>query len=120
MIKKYRKYLAFLFAGSFSMVLAACYGAPVDMVNQVSVKAVNSKNVPIQGLKITLFNNNQAIETSTTNSDGEILYPYLKEDEENDYTLKIEDIDNEENGLYLSKDVDIVLDKYDYNIEMSE
>lgn len=102
------------------MVLAACYGAPVDMENQVSVKAVNSKNIPIQGLQVTLFNNNQSIETASTNSDGKVFYPYLKEDEENDFTVKIEDVDGEDNGFYQTKDLDIISGKNGYSIEMTE
>lgn len=119
MFRKYRKHLALLFAGSFSMVLAACYGMPVDMQNEVSVKAVNEQNEAIPGLKVVMTNNGEHVYDELTNESGFVYYPGLTENEENDYQFMIEDIDGDQNGgTYLKQVVDVTEYDKEYIVTM--
>ena len=118
MRKFFYKNLKFLFTGSFAMVLAACYGMPVDMETQITIQTVNSENEPIKGLKVTLLNNQIFVSSENTDEYGEVYYPELIEDTENDYKVKIEDIDGAENGEYPAKEVDITEGENLYKVEM--
>jgi hypothetical protein len=119
MFKKYRKHLALLFAGSFSVVLAACYGIPVDMKNEVSIKAVTNQNEAIPGLKITMSNNGEHVYDELTNESGFVYYPDITENADNDYQFVIEDVDGELNGgLYLKQVVDITENQKEYTVTM--
>ncbi|MCF6366951.1 MAG: radical SAM-associated putative lipoprotein [Bacteroidales bacterium] len=119
MILKFKKQITLLFAGSFSMVLAACYGMPVDMEYQKTVRTVNEKNEAIPGLQVQLTNNGNRILEEVTGADGTINYSDLSENFENDYKVIINDIDGEENGgFFETKVVDIVdsLNYYEVNM----
>ena len=109
MILKFKKQISLLFAGSFSMVLAACYGMPVDMEYQKTVRTVNELNEAIPGLQVQLTNNGERIFEDVTDENGDVYYSDLTEAEtENDYKVIINDIDGEENGgLYNTQVVDI-------------
>jgi putative lipoprotein (rSAM/lipoprotein system) len=115
MINKFKKQISFLFAGSFSMVLAACYGAPVNMENTLFVKALNQNNEPIEGLQVVLQNNGYSIDTAFSETDGTVSYPELNIT--SSYKVIIEDIDGELNGgTYLKKEVEIT---DNFNIEVT-
>ena len=119
MIRKFKKQLSLLFAGSFSMVLAACYGVPVDIDDQITVHTVNEVNEAIPGLKVTLTNNGERVYEDYTDESGNVYYSYLEENESNDYKLKIEDVDGEENGgIYKTADVDIIGHQSFYSVNM--
>ena len=122
MLRHLKKHLKILFTGSFTMVLAACYGVDMDMENQVFVQTINNKNVPITGLKVTLYNNGEAIENELTDLNGEVLYPSLYEGNTgNDYVLKIADIDSTENGgMFKEKIINIVDNQLSYTAVMEE
>jgi hypothetical protein len=121
MFRKYRKHLALLFAGSFSMVLAACYGMPVDMQNDVTIKTVNEQNEAIPGLKIVMSNNGEHVFDDVTNDLGYVYYPGLTEDSQNDYQFLVEDIDGDQNsGSYLKQVIDVIDNKSEYIITMQK
>lgn len=117
---RFKKSLSLLFAGSLSMVLAACYGAPVDMNNTIFLRTVNTENAPIPGLKVTLKQNNSEILSSLTDSLGNVSYPNLNM-VDNSYAVDIEDVDSVENlGYFKTQSIDINSSQSDYSIKMEE
>jgi hypothetical protein len=121
MIRKFKKQLALLFTGSFTMVLAACYGVPVDIESDIMIKTVNEQNEAIEGLKVYMTNNGERIFEDYTDNNGNVYYPYLDDNEDNDYAVKIEDVDGEENGgQHYTKLVDIHNQRDEYIITMSK
>jgi len=118
---RFKKQISLLFAGSLSMVLAACYGAPIDMQNSISVKTVTENNDAIPGLKVTLQENEQNIDSTYTDSLGNVFYPDLYIYEGNNYTIKVEDIDSSQNlGEFTTKTIEIDNSSSDYEITMQE
>lgn len=121
MIRKFKKQISLLFAGSFSMVLAACYGMPVDMQDYKSVKTVNDQNEAIPGLQVYLTNNGERIYEDLSDENGNVYYSYFEEGTDNDYKVIINDIDSTENGgQFQTQIVDIVDSKDDYIVQMTE
>jgi len=121
MIRKFKKQISLLFAGSFSMVLAACYGMPVDMQNEITVKTVNEFNEAIPDLKLTMTNNGERIYENYTDETGTVYYPYLEDSSDNDYKVSIEDVDGEENGgNFLSESIDITNSQSYYKVDMKK
>jgi hypothetical protein len=115
MLRFITKNLKWFFTGTFAMVLAACYGAPVDMRNEVSVQGTDSLNNPIPGLKMSLYNNGSKVSDDIANSDGKVFYPNLREDQSNNFTVKIEDTDGVANGgQFKPTEVDIVTGQMNY------
>lgn len=118
MIRIFKKQISLLLAGSFSVVLAACYGAPVDMQDSLALKTLDSNDNPIEGLKVSLKNNDYIVETSYTDADGQVLYPNLNSN--TTYKVNIEDVDGELNGgLFIFKEIDIT-DNYNINVIMEK
>lgn len=122
MILKFKKQISLLFAGSLSMVMAACYGMPVDMEYQKTVRTVNELNEAIPGLQVQLTNNGERIFEDLTNESGDVNYSDLKEFEnDNDYKVIINDIDGEENGgLFETQVVDIEDSSNFYEVKMNK
>ena len=120
MILKFKKQISLLFAGSFSMVLAACYGMPVDMEYQKTVRTVNELNEAIPGLQVQLTNNGERVFEDISNEYGDVNYSDLTETgTDNDYKVIINDIDGEENGgLYETQVVDIDDNSNYYEVNM--
>jgi len=114
-----KKPLNYLLTGSFSVVFAACYGAPVELENPKLIKTTDNTNLPIQGLKVTVFENRLAINEAYTDQDGSVEF-YVAQKDNYYYKVTIEDIDGEDNGgEFVSTDanitessfVEVVLDK---------
>ena len=102
-----KKPLNYLLTGSFSIVFAACYGAPMDLENPKIIKATDSNANPIPGLKVSLFENQLTIDEGFTNEEGYIEF-YVAQKDQYNYKATIEDIDGEDNGgEFLSKDVNV-------------
>lgn len=122
MILKFKKQIALLFAGSLSMVMAACYGMPVDMQYHKTVKTVNDLNEAIPGLQVQLTNNGERILEDVTDEYGDVNYSDLIETEtENDYKVIINDIDGEENGgLYETQVIDLDDTSNYYEVKMEK
>lgn len=121
MFRSYRKHLALLFAGSLSMVMAACYGMPVDMQNDVTIKTVNAQNEAIPGLKIVMTNNGEHVYDELTNESGYVYYPGLVEDTDNDFQFSVEDVDGDQNGgSYLKQVIDVTYRDSEYTVTMQK
>ena len=91
-----KKYLSYLLTGSFSVVFAACYGTPIDLQNPKQIKATDDNEQPIEGLKVTLFENRNPIDEKFTDDLGSVEFVFVQKDKYN-YSAKIEDIDGSEN-----------------------
>ena len=103
------------------MVLAACYGVPVDVESDIMVKTISEQNEAIEGLKVYLTNNGERVYEDYTDQNGHVYYPYIDDNETNDYVLKIEDVDGEANGgQYYTKIVDIHNQRNEYIISMNK
>ena len=114
-----KKPLNYLLTGSFSIVFAACYGAPVDLENPKFIKATDNTNLPIQGLKVTVFENRLAINEGYTDQQGSVEF-HVEQKDKHYYKVTIEDVDGIDNGgEFISKEanitessfVEIILDK---------
>lgn len=91
-----KKSLAYILTGSFTVILAACYGSPISMDYTKTIKATDENNNPISGLKVTLKKNNTDIDSSLTNSYGTVDFTNVNYDTIG-YQIKIQDVDGEEN-----------------------
>jgi hypothetical protein len=111
MLNFYKKALSYIITGSCSIVFAACYGPPARMENPKQLNAKNGANEPIQGLKVTLFENRNAIEEQFTNKSGSVDF-YFAQKENYVYSATIEDVDGSLNGEYKSKNVDFTKDSF--------
>ncbi|OQY05760.1 MAG: hypothetical protein B6I20_00595 [Bacteroidetes bacterium 4572_117] len=107
MISFFKKPLHYILTGSFSVVFAACYGAPMNLENPKLIKATDGNSTPIKGLKVSLFENRLNINEAYTDQDGSVEF-YVQQKEMYDYEVTIEDVDGEENGgEFINKDVNV-------------
>ncbi len=107
MINPFKKSFTYLLTGSFSIVFAACYGAPLDLQNPKLIKVKDDNNLAIQGLKVTLYENRKPIGEQFTNLDGSAEFYFAPKDKYN-YSAKIEDVDGVENlGLFNTTEVNL-------------
>ncbi|NPV00537.1 MAG: hypothetical protein HPY53_04050 [Brevinematales bacterium] len=97
MLKKIRRLLRWLLGGSFTMLIAACYGVPADyMGKDVKVKCDDSSGNPIPGLTVTLHNSSGVVASTSADSFGQ-AFLYIPKDPET-YSVIIEDTDGTNNG----------------------
>jgi hypothetical protein len=107
-----KKPLNYLLTGSFSVVFAACYGAPVDLQNPKRINAKDDNEQPIQGLKVTLFENRKVLDEQFTNANGSVEF-YLVQKEKYNYSAIIEDIDGPDNlGQFESEEINLNMDSF--------
>ncbi|MCT4590042.1 MAG: radical SAM-associated putative lipoprotein [Carboxylicivirga sp.] len=96
-----RKIIGGLSFTSALFVFQACYGTPQDFGQDVLIEGqVKSKSTgrPIKGIKVVLPNENQY---QLTDEDGKFsVYTYWHEE----FKLRFQDIDEEQNGQYAVKD----------------
>jgi hypothetical protein len=111
MISSFKKILSLIVTGSCSIVFAACYGPPARLENPKQINTKDVDNQAIQGLKVTLFENNKAINEQFTNQLGIAEFDFAQKDQTT-YTALIEDVDGEENGSFQSKSVDLTKDSF--------
>jgi len=112
MFKLFKKSFTYLLTGSFSVVFAACYGAPLDLENPKLIKAKDDNNQAIPGLKVTLFENRNPMSEQYTDQDGNVEFYYTPKDKYN-YSAKIEDVDGVENlGAFNSTEVTLNQESY--------
>ena len=112
MLGFFKKYLNFILTGSFSVVFAACYGAPMNMENPKLIKTSDMDNNAIPGLKVTLYENRKPIDEQFTGNNGNTEF-YLTQKEKYHYKVVIEDVDGEENyGKFKSQEIDITKDSF--------
>ena len=107
MISFFKKPLNYILTGSFSVVFAACYGAPVELENPKIISAKNSNGMAIEGLKVQLFENRNPIDELHTDENGSVEFYHIQRDDYL-YSVVIEDIDGVENGGdFETKEVDV-------------
>ena len=92
-----KKPLNYILTGSFSIVFAACYGAPVDLESPKLIKVTDDFNIPIEGLKVNVYENRLNINSGYTDKGGSVEFNVEQKDKYN-YKVTIEDVDGEENG----------------------
>ena len=92
-----KKPLNYILTGSFSIVFAACYGAPIELENPKTVNVKNNSNQAIAGLKVQLFENRNPIDELYTDENGSVEF-YHTQRTDYHYSAVIEDIDGDENG----------------------
>ncbi len=93
-----KKLLQFLITGSFSFIIAACYGVMVSYSEtEKKLRVVNKDNQPVNGLYINIGSNVYP-EYYYTDENGEaIFYPMIDEYNGGLFNPVIKDIDGEEN-----------------------
>ncbi len=116
-----RKAFVFITTGSMAVILAACYGVPVDEMYYKLVKTRTSTGEPIPGLRVRLFHNRTDVDTFYTNQDGEVEFDVYNETvNSGGYSIKIEDVDGEENlGEFTEQQIPID-DSHIYDVIMDE
>jgi len=113
----FKKILAYFLTGSFTLILAACYGAPVEMQYDKTIKATDDSENPIQGLKVKLKSNGNDIDSAFTDEYGLVDF-YNVNIEVSDYQVTISDVDAEENlGTFKDTTFNLESDNY-YEIKM--
>jgi hypothetical protein len=106
-----KKSLSYIVTGSCSIVFAACYGPPARLENPKQLNIKNPVNEAIKGLKVTLYENTQAINEQFTNESGIVEF-YFAQKDKTIYSALIEDVDGIENGEFESKNVDLTKESF--------
>lgn len=115
-----KKLLAFCITGSVSVVLAACYGAPIDDEEAyISLRAFDGDQNPIPGLKVKLSDDNGSFDSTTTSEVGYANF-YLSADQSKNYQAIIEDIDGDANGGLFKSDTIKVSINSDYSVTLNK
>ena len=115
MLKFIKKYLVFILTGSFSFILAACYGAPIKTSHFATVNTNDEEGNPIKGLKVSLNINGENLNSYISNEDGIVEFENIFLNDTTDYVVRIEDIDGEENGGLFTPE-EFTLNKSDYYV----
>ncbi|MDR2797814.1 MAG: carboxypeptidase-like regulatory domain-containing protein [Treponema sp.] len=103
-----RKFYTGLGLTSVALVFQACYGTPQTMGLDTLIRGVvksKTTNDPIKGIKVSV---NDMYQYELTDSSGKFLI-YVPREE--NCTIRLEDIDGEENGLYASKEIPVLISK---------
>lgn len=96
-----RKIIGGLSFTSAVFVFQACYGAPQDLSQDISVEGLvksKSSGLPLPGIKVSVISNGQYQLTDTSGRFH--FYTALQKD----LKLRFEDIDSTANGSYVDKD----------------
>lgn len=98
MLKFIRQTLRWLLGGSFTMLIAACYGVPADYQGKdVKIKCDDSSQDPIPGLTVTLNNQSEQLVSTKLDNLGEADL-FIPRDITKEYSIIIEDTDGTNNG----------------------
>lgn len=95
MTRQLKKLLHFALTGTFTVILAACYGAPVELQDYKLVKATDQENNPIEGLQVELNADNQLLESQYTDANGVVEFNNVSQ---SNVTIRITDVDGTQNG----------------------
>jgi FlaG/FlaF family flagellin (archaellin) len=119
MLRIIKKSLAYILTGSFTIILAACYGTPVEMEYTKTIKTTDDNENPIAGLKVTLSQNGTKIDSATTDNAGFVDFYDVYTDNQ-DYEVSIQDVDGNENlGIFKDSVFDLNSESY-YNIKLNK
>jgi hypothetical protein len=103
-MKSLKSLIVFITTGTMAVVLAACYGAPVNEMYHKLVKARDASGEPINGLKVTMVVQQQDSLTEYTDSTGSAQFTLYQDESPAKFVL--EDVDGELNGgEFLKKEV---------------
>ena len=70
-MKTIRNILRWLLGGSFTLIIAACYGIPADYQGKnVRIKCKNTNDQPIPGLELKVLENGLDSSWNTTDAEG--------------------------------------------------
>jgi putative lipoprotein (rSAM/lipoprotein system) len=96
-----RKLLGGLSLTSALFIFQACYGTPQDLGMDIYIEGrVRSlkTNLPVEGIKVSIAANPQY---QVTDANGKFSFYTETADS---YNVKLEDIDNSQNGIFTAKD----------------
>jgi hypothetical protein len=115
-----KKILRFFITGSFTFVIAACYGAPVSYSGtQTKLRVVNKENQPVKGLMVDISSDYYS-EYYYTDENGEsVFYPMIDEFG-NSYNPVVKDIDGDENLGCFSKTEVVLNDQTEIEVVINE
>ncbi|MBI5142761.1 MAG: hypothetical protein HZA20_11325 [Nitrospirae bacterium] len=118
-----KRLLRLALTGSTTVILAACYGPPMDQRDPYNLKekhltAKNSTGNPIPGLRVQLYENQNPLEQKQTDNNGKAFFAYY--DTGAQYRLKVEDTDGPANGgEFLSQEIQVG-EVEDYPVTLTE
>lgn len=95
-MKRLKKLMVFLSTGTMAVVLAACYGVPVDEMYDSLIRVKDDNGNPIKGLKVSLVTEASDSLTDLTNENGEAVFGVFEA--EPIKSIVVEDIDGADNG----------------------
>jgi len=88
--------LRVLITGSFSLLIVACYGAPIDYSGRdIDVRAKDKNNQGIEGLELSAYLGGTLKQKTTTDSNGIAV---ITNTTNSQYTLITKDVDGTNNG----------------------
>ncbi len=96
-MKTIKKFLVFLTTGALSVILAACYGMPVDQAYNHLIRTKDTDNNPIPNLEVEIGYGDPTKMTGRTDSLGEVMMQFPSVDK---FKLEISDVDSSQNGGY--------------------
>jgi hypothetical protein len=102
-MKILRYFLAFLAVGTTSLLLAACYGVPVNLKYIQARARDKAKDLPIEGLRLELIRSDGSVVQQTwTNAEGRSIVnldtTLLKDPESAPLAIRTVDEDGAQNG----------------------
>ncbi|MGC9366173.1 MAG: hypothetical protein ACP5FK_03910 [bacterium] len=118
-INKIKNFLWLIAAGSLSVFLAACYGVTAEMQKIKTVRVTDNSGNPIPNLQLSLCYNTELVKTTRTDSAGVGGFEFYSDEELDNYTLTVEDVDGEENlGEFSSQKLSLqeTTDLYDITV----
>lgn len=118
-----QRFLRLAITGSTTLILAACYGTPMDQRDLYDLKekkltTKDSVGNPIPGLQVQLYENQNPRAQKQTDDAGMVLFIY--QDEGAQYHFKVEDTDGPANGGEFQSQEVLVGDAEDYTVTLSE
>jgi len=116
MMQLLRKPLNYILTGTFTIVFAACYGAPVEMQSKKTIKTQANNGNPIPGLKVSLKANSAVLQDKQTDNLG--LVDFYDLNPVDKYSVVIEDIDGDANGGNFEMKEITLADQDYYEVEM--
>lgn len=95
-MRKLSSLLRVLITGSFSLLIVACYGAPIDYSgNDIGVQAKDKNNQGIEGLEVSASLGGTLEQKTTTDSNGMAIITNTTNAQ---YTLITQDVDGTNHG----------------------
>ncbi|OHD54089.1 MAG: hypothetical protein A2Y33_10255 [Spirochaetes bacterium GWF1_51_8] len=98
MLKFIRNGLRWLLGGSFTLLIAACYGVPANFKQKnVEMKFTGKDQKPIPGLEVKLIAGEYAQSPMKTDDEGKVFFNVSNLDK-GKYIIEVADTDGAKNG----------------------